>query len=140
MLRSFIGIKRRRRSEVSPELRDAIKLYNSGDTFVEIMSRERFDELREEGISSGALYIALEPGMIRKTANFAKATVRDVRTGRGRVSEEVRTHRMRLCRGCELYNGKKGTCKHPACGCVMTRKTRWASTECPIGRWGASTK
>jgi hypothetical protein len=78
----------------------------------------------------------IDPGIIRKVANFSRAVVEDVKTGRKRVSNEVRTHRMTICRSCELYNLKKGTCKHPKCGCVMQKKTRWSSSECPIGRWG----
>lgn len=77
-----------------------------------------------------------EPGFVSKAKNFAKAVVEDVKAGSRRVSQDVYTDRMTLCRACGLYNRQKGTCGHPDCGCVMQRKAKWASQECPIGKWG----
>lgn len=77
-----------------------------------------------------------EPGLIAKIKHFTKAVVEDVKVGQPRVSQEVYTARMTLCRACGFYNDKKGTCGHPDCGCVMQRKAKWASQECPIGKWG----
>ncbi len=94
---------------------------------------EAFERLIERLIATGRVDV-VEPGIVRKVATFSTAIARDVRTGRKRVPAGVRTRRMEECRACDLYNGKKGTCR--ACGCVMTRKTHWSKVECPIGRWG----
>lgn len=76
------------------------------------------------------------PGLARKLKNFGFAVTKDVKTGSRRVPESVRAERITICRSCPLYNKAKGWCKHPDCGCLMTRKVRWASTECPVGHWG----
>jgi len=116
------------------------RIYNEG-TAEEIADHfpgrrlERFDDFILKMIDRGELTI-VEPGIVRKAKNFAKAVRRDGKRGRLRVPREVRTERMTICRACPLYNRAKGWCKHPKCGCLMTRKTHWASAECPVGKWG----
>jgi hypothetical protein len=77
-----------------------------------------------------------EPGFIAKVINYAKAVAADVKAGRPRVSDELFTTRMAVCRECGLFKAHKVKCGHPACGCNLKEKARWASMECPIGRWG----
>lgn len=93
---------------------------------------------RELWISQGFLVPEWqgEPGFFTKSVNFAKAVVVDVQDGRPRVSEEVFQSRLATCRGCGLFNRRKVICGHPQCGCQLKVKARWASMECPIGRWG----
>ena len=131
----------RGQSEASAERRaEQWRIYNEG-TDEEIAAHfpgrrlEHFDGFIEKMIDRGELTI-VEPGLLRKAKNFAKAVKHDRARDRLRVPAEVRTQRMEICRACPLYNKAKGWCKHPACGCVMTRKTSWASTECPVGKWG----
>lgn len=116
--------------EVSKDIRKAGKVQNptddqEGDGAI---LRGLLAELSELG--------GLDPSLAKKAGNFSKAIAKDVKRKGVRVPEKVRGRRMTLCRSCELYNQEKGTCRHPRCGCVMQRKTRWASSECPIGRWG----
>lgn len=78
------------------------------------------------------------PSIIGRAKNLRDAVVRDRDRGRLRVPEAVRAARLNACRSnqCGLYNSEKGWCRHPSCNCVMSRKTRWAAAECPVGIWG----
>lgn len=77
------------------------------------------------------------PSLLQKAGNFAREAAAHVGDKLRRVSQAIRDRRLNICRKCELYN--RGYCRHPRCGCPMGRKTWWASTECPIGRWGKQT-
>jgi hypothetical protein len=114
------------------------KRYNAGETLEpDIVTAERFEAWIAHGLEEGTI-VAIGPGMVKKAGNLLAAVKKDRATGKRRVSAEVRTERLTICRECpaKLYNKAKGTCLHPKCGCVMTRKTRWSSTECPVGYWG----
>lgn len=102
----------------------------------EVLDVKRFEQLAGFYYRQGRVEISGEPTIGRRAVNFGRAVVRHVRTAAKKVPESIRRERITICRGCELYNKAKGTCRHPRCGCVMTRKVRWASTECPIGLWG----
>jgi hypothetical protein len=94
-----------------------------------------FDSWIEKMIEAGELEF-VEPGLIQKAVNLTKAIRKEARRPGVKVPKEVRTERMTICRGCPMYNRAKGWCKHPGCGCLMTRKTAWASATCPVGKWG----
>lgn len=98
------------------------------------------------------------PGTLQKAANFTKAAVKHVRSGRKKVSLEVIQERYAVCRDCPsglfVQLGPKsvprqlaevegvGTCTHRKCGCfihsaeVFPNKLSWSTTSCPRKHWG----
>ena len=118
---------------VSQLWRADLDRFRAGD---ELLDVDRFEKLAGFYYRQGRIDIEGEPSIGKKAANFGRAVLRHVATAGKKVPESVRRERITICRGCELYNKAKGTCRHPRCGCVMQRKARWASTDCPIGLWG----
>lgn len=90
-----------------------------------------------------------EPGLIRKAANFTKATAAHVAAGRPEASDEQVAERFAKCQACPLFKATsegQGRCTHSTCGCNLKvvglkgrNKLRWADQKCPIGKWGAVT-
>jgi hypothetical protein len=78
-----------------------------------------------------------EPGMGEKMKNVTQAAGRvaaaKLKGKKVRVSREERHARLDICRGCEYFNSKAGTCKK--CGCVMKFKSVLSTESCPIGKW-----
>jgi hypothetical protein len=129
------------RSSSSERRAEQWRIYNHG-TDAEIAEHfpglrlQRFEGWIEKLIQRGEIEV-VEPGAIRKAVNLAKAVKQSAkRKLPGKVPAEIRAERLEICRGCPLYNRAKGWCKHPSCGCVMSRKTWWASQSCPVGKWG----
>lgn len=74
------------------------------------------------------------PGLIQKAVNFGKAVVAHAASGFKAADKEVYDERVRLCRSCDKFDGKKGTCQ--LCGCaVVAIKAKWAEQKCPDGKW-----
>jgi hypothetical protein len=46
--------------------------------------------------------------------------------------------RLAICKECEHYFERTGTCKK--CGCFMKIKSRIPGMKCPIGKWDVDTK
>ena len=65
--------------------------------------------------------------------NFLKAVARHVVDGARKVSKKILKLRLEQCDKCVFH--KKNRCTHMTCGCVLTKKARWKSEDCPIGRW-----
>lgn len=85
--------------------------------------------------------IALKtPSLHRRAWNFLKAVTKHAAGGfRHRTQDEVKTI-ARICRGCELFNGR--ACTHEKCGCGVGNDERkflnklYMETEhCPINKW-----
>lgn len=58
------------------------------------------------------------------------------------ASKEQEQGRRRICESCvEYYDTEQQRCKHNSCGCSLQgqwlNKLKWASQECPIGKWKA---
>lgn len=47
--------------------------------------------------------------------------------------KETRAKRLEVCKGCEFFN--KITTQCNKCGCIMSMKTLFLETKCPIGKW-----
>jgi len=73
------------------------------------------------------------PSVVGLAANFAKAVARHVVDGARKVSRQIYKARLEECNKCVFQ--KKNRCSHMKCGCVLTKKARWNSEDCPIGRW-----
>lgn len=79
-----------------------------------------------------------DPSLVQRAKNIAGAVVKHTRTGRKTAPEIVQRERLSVCQGCEYFNGHK--CQHKACGCTAFKlKLSWASSTCPVGKWGAVT-
>lgn len=80
------------------------------------------------------------PSMPRMAGNFARATVRDLAHGGARLDDAGTEARLAICRACPdglyLIDGRgRERCRHPKCGCVLTRKARRPHERCPLGHW-----
>lgn len=51
----------------------------------------------------------------------------------GRVSEDIASHRMSICKQCPFLFKFTKQCRK--CGCFMEAKTKLPNAECPIGKW-----
>jgi hypothetical protein len=76
-----------------------------------------------------------DPGLLRKSANFGKALVRHIANGGKHVSEEVFEARKSVCLSCSSCDQERMVCREPDCGCDIEKKARWASEDCPLGKW-----
>lgn len=84
------------------------------------------------------------PGPLKRAANFGRAVVRHLMSGAPKLDDVTYQERLAICAACEDYCDKSvegWCCTHVDCGCrlqegeVMPGKARWASEDCPIGRW-----
>ena len=49
------------------------------------------------------------------------------------VSKEEKERRYSICKSCEFYNKTRDMCKK--CNCIMSFKTKFEKTNCPINKW-----
>ena len=80
------------------------------------------------------------PNIFKKAANFARASVDHAASGFQNVSENVKSHRMKICNNCEFMIGPSHDPICSQCGCYLNLKTSWASQSCPIEKWGVLNK
>lgn len=73
------------------------------------------------------------PSTLEMAKNLAKATTQHVKSGFNEVSQEVQKERMDTCLDCEYYVPQQDRCSQ--CGCYLSRKTKWKTSTCPIGKW-----
>jgi len=50
-----------------------------------------------------------------------------------RSEEELREHRLSICRTCEFFKPRTERCAK--CGCFMKLKVTLAEARCPIEKW-----
>lgn len=62
---------------------------------------------------------------------FIKAVFKYIYGGMKNVTHEEYKARLLTCNKCEFRKG--GICA--VCGCVLLRKAKWATEDCPKGRW-----
>ena len=73
------------------------------------------------------------PGIVKLAGNFAKAVANHLKDGGRKVSQEELQERLEQCNNCQFL--VKNRCRHMKCGCFITKKAKWRSEKCPIGRW-----
>ena len=49
------------------------------------------------------------------------------------TNEHIYRERLKICKGCELFNAPLNQCKH--CKCIMTVKAKFEAAKCPIKKW-----
>ena len=73
------------------------------------------------------------PSIGKMAGNFVKAVAGHVKDGAKKVTQEELEERLKACNDCVFM--KNNRCTHMNCGCVLARKARWRSEDCPIERW-----
>jgi hypothetical protein len=77
------------------------------------------------------------PGMGKLAKNFSGAVKRAAAAAmKGEtvfVDKLTKNTRLAICNMCELRVGSR--CSHPECGCFLKEKTKYATEECPDGKW-----
>ena len=71
------------------------------------------------------------PSLAQQAWNFTRAVADHLKSGAAHVSEEGYKKRMEECDGCDRRQDNR--CLE--CGCFIPTKAKWASSECPIGKW-----
>tara|TARA_R100000406_G_scaffold88393_1_gene73708 strand:- start:531 stop:875 length:345 start_codon:yes stop_codon:yes gene_type:complete len=71
------------------------------------------------------------PSLVQKALNFGEAIVEHVADGMTKVSKNELSARLTICGKC--VHNINGTCNQ--CGCILTTKASWRSSECPKGFW-----
>jgi hypothetical protein len=78
------------------------------------------------------------PTLRARAVNFTAAAAAQVAAGMPTCSEEQVAERFAICRACDKFDGK--ACLE--CGCLikgekqMLSKLSWATSTCPLGKWG----
>jgi len=76
------------------------------------------------------------PSLPKMAGGLAKESVKYLKAGRPKRSDEDQAKVILICEQCEFYvtQSRIGPrCKK--CGCNMKIKSRWATAHCPVGKW-----
>lgn len=80
------------------------------------------------------------PSMATLGMNFSKALLKHITSGFKNRPQEEQQKAMAICRsnqcGKFVIVNEKEQCADKRCGCFLNVKKRWASADCPEGRWG----
>lgn len=106
-------------------------------------------------VNTGPLLHKTEPGLLQKAMNFSKAAIEHLGNGASQCTEDEIKYRASICMGtkeadytdaCEEFSllreePREGHCKKCGCGISAAKeglvsKLAWASSHCPIGKWG----
>lgn len=71
------------------------------------------------------------PSLLKKAMNFGEAIANHVADGMTKVDKNELSARLSICGKC-IHN-HNGTCNK--CGCILTTKAAWRSSDCPEGYW-----
>lgn len=79
------------------------------------------------------------PPLYRRAWSFLKAWTLHIVAGRPATPAHLRDLRLKICQGCEHYDGT--LCRKCGCGIKsreawMTDKLSMAGQSCPVGKWG----
>jgi ribosomal protein L37AE/L43A len=81
------------------------------------------------------------PGLLKKATTFIRAGMNYVLSGRQKVRDLEYVTRLLICEDCEESDKSEDIWKCKKCGCrlqeteLLPGKARWASEECPLGKW-----
>ena len=70
--------------------------------------------------------------IFEKVAQFTKELTKYIKEGAPNVTPDEYEERLKTCEVCP-YISKRFTCNE--CGCNMTVKSKWSTSECPKNRW-----
>lgn len=74
---------------------------------------------------------SIEPSSTDKVKNFLLAISKYAINGFKNVSSEDYEKRLITCNDCD--KNKHGVCQE--CGCFIGVKAKWATEDCPLGKW-----
>lgn len=72
------------------------------------------------------------PSTLQMAANFAKALAAHVMDGLDKVAPDTLVSRLGICTLCDQRTDNRCA----VCGCFCEEKAGWASSVCPLGKWG----
>ena len=92
------------------------------------------------GIAIKEKSIIQYPSKLKMAGNLVKATGKHIKSGFKKRSDTEQLKCIEICQKCEFYkeDAKIAGIKTPRCtkcGCCSKVKTRWVSSNCPIGKW-----
>ena len=70
--------------------------------------------------------------IFEKVTQFTKELAKYIKEGAPNVTSAEYEERLRICEGCPFISDKF-TCTE--CGCNMTAKSKWSTSECPKDKW-----
>ena len=74
------------------------------------------------------------PPLLEQATNLATSLVKHATSGFQHVAQNEFLQRIEACNQCDQFDSKSQRCA--ACGCFLVVKAKWASEECPLGKWG----
>jgi hypothetical protein len=73
------------------------------------------------------------PSKTEMARNFIQSAASHLANGMKNASPETIEERLSICDTCEFKIQEQNRCGK--CGCFLGKKTQWASSHCPIGKW-----
>ena len=71
------------------------------------------------------------PSLGKQAWGFTKALANHIKSGAAHASEELYKARLEVCDTCDKRSGDRCI----ECGCNLPAKAKWATSDCPIGKW-----
>tara|TARA_B100001094_G_C18196390_1_gene811671 strand:+ start:13047 stop:13466 length:420 start_codon:yes stop_codon:yes gene_type:complete len=71
------------------------------------------------------------PSLFTKALNLGEALANHVADGMSKVTKDQMAARLGICERCPFRS--EGTCTK--CGCVLSVKAGWKTSDCPDNRW-----
>ena len=71
------------------------------------------------------------PSLGKQAWGFTKALANHIKSGAAHASEELYKARLEVCDTCDKRSGDRCI----ECGCSLPAKAKWATSDCPIGKW-----
>lgn len=104
------------------------KMTKGHNNFKLCQTRPEYRELWDNNVKNA---VTDEFTLLEKAAALKESTVVHMKDGIRRTTKDQKQARMDICNACDKREGN--ICK--VCGCFLTLKTTWKSSECPLGKW-----
>lgn len=75
------------------------------------------------------------PNIAKQASSFTKESIRYIKSGMPKRSPDEIDRVKLICKQCDYYQERNGSVRCAKCGCYLNIKTRWATADCPIGKW-----
>jgi hypothetical protein len=81
-----------------------------------------------------------QPNIFQKAINFAGSLGKHIVSGFTQATPQQQQERLKICDACEFKTPQGNVpveqCICGKCGCPLFKKTAWATSKCPIDKWG----
>ncbi len=71
------------------------------------------------------------PSLLAQAGSFAKALATHIGDGAKKVTGAQLERRLEICTLCDRRTDDRCS----ACGCVLSTKASWRTSQCPLGKW-----